>query len=101
MAQKSVYPKLESESDLKSILDYLYTTTHQAIEDEELPKFKNLLEIAKSEVTITTAIHNIKSNHGSKTAGTDGVVIPDILENSIQKLSKWSELPWTITNHTF
>jgi group II intron reverse transcriptase/maturase len=80
VAQKSVYPKLESESDLKSILDYLYATTQQTIEEGNLPKFKNLLELAKSEVTIITAIHNIKSNHGSKTAGTDGDTIPDILE---------------------
>lgn len=54
MAQQSVYPKLESESDLKSILDYLYVTTKQAIDNNELPKFKDLLEIAKSEVTIIT-----------------------------------------------
>ncbi|SFH33298.1 group II intron reverse transcriptase/maturase [Desulfotomaculum arcticum] len=80
MAQKSVYPKLESESDLRSIQDYLYATTKQAIENNELPKFKNLLEIAKSEVAIITAIHKIKSNHGSMTAGTDGVMIADILQ---------------------
>jgi len=80
LAHESVYPKLESESNLRSILDYLYTTTKQVIDKSQLPKFKNLLEIAKSEITIITAIHNIKSNHGSKTAGTDGVIIPDILE---------------------
>jgi len=66
---------------LQTILDYLYTTTKQVIEEGKLPKFKNLLELAKSEVTIITAIHNIKSNHGSKTAGTDGVIIPNILQN--------------------
>ncbi|SFR17940.1 reverse transcriptase domain-containing protein [Desulfoscipio geothermicus] len=80
MAHKSVYPKLESESDLQSILDNLYATTKQIIEEGKLPKFKNLLELAKSEVTIITAIHNIKSNHGSKTAGTDDVIMPDILQ---------------------
>lgn len=80
MAHESVYPKLESESDMQSILDYLYATTKQAIEEDKLPKFKDLLELAKSEVTIVTAIHNIKSNHGSKTAGTDGVIMPDILQ---------------------
>lgn len=88
MAQKSVYPKLESESDLKSILDYLYATTQHAIESKELPKFKNLLELAKSEITIITAIHNIKSNHGSKTAGTDGVIIPNILEQQYPEVIK-------------
>jgi len=80
VAQESVYPELKSESDLKSILDHLYATTKQAIENGEQPKFKNLLELTKSEATIITAIHNIKSNHGSKTAGTDGVIIPDILQ---------------------
>jgi len=80
LTHESVYPKLESESNLQSILDYLYATTKQAIEEGKLPKFKNLLELAKSEITIITAIHNIKSNHGSKTAGTDGVIIPNILQ---------------------
>jgi len=80
VAHKSVYPKLESEKDLKSILDYLYATTKQANKEGKQPKFKDLLEIAKSEITIITAIHNIKSNQGSKTAGTDGVITPDILE---------------------
>jgi len=81
MAHESVYPKLESEADLQSILDHLYATTKQVIEDGKLPKFKNLLELAKSEITIITAIHNIKSNRGSKTAGTDGVIMPDIMQN--------------------
>lgn len=80
MAHESVYPKLESESDLQSFLDYLYATTKQVIDDNNLPKFKDLMEIAKSEITIITAIHKIKSNHGSKTAGTDSVTIPDILQ---------------------
>lgn len=80
MAHKSVYQKMRNEAELRSILDCLYTTTKQAIEEGEQPKHKNLLELAKSEITIITAIHNIKSNHGSKTAGTDSVTIPDILE---------------------
>ncbi len=53
-----------------------------------MPKFKNLLELAKSEITIITAIHNIKSNHGSKTAGTDGVIMPDILQNQYPEVIK-------------
>ena len=35
------------------------------------PAFKGLLEIMSAEVTIITAIHNIKSNHGSETPGVD------------------------------
>ena len=80
MAQKSVYHKLENESDLRIILDDLYAKTTQAIEQGNFPKFKNLLEIAKAEPVILTAIHHIKSNHGSLTAGTDGKTIRDILE---------------------
>jgi group II intron reverse transcriptase/maturase len=46
------------------------------------------LEIAKSEVTIITAIHKIKANHGSNTPGTDGVEIPDILEKQYPEVIK-------------
>lgn len=42
-----------------------------AIQCEELPKFKGLLEIISSEVLILTAIHKIKANKGSQTAGSD------------------------------
>ena len=79
MAHESVYP-LQSETDLRNILDGLYAKAKQAMEQGESPKIKNLLEIAKSEVAIVTAIHNIKSNHGSKTAGTDGEIITDVLQ---------------------
>ena len=80
MAQKSVYLNLRDETELKSILDGFYATTKQAIEKGTMPSFKDLLELAKSEVLITTAVHNIKSNHGSNTAGTDGEIINDILQ---------------------
>ena len=80
MAQESVYRKLDNESDLRNILDDFYAKAKQAIEQGTLPKFKNLLEISKSEPVILTAIHNIKRNHGSMTAGTDGKTIRDVLE---------------------
>ncbi|WP_041275992.1 hypothetical protein [Desulfosporosinus acidiphilus] len=80
MAQKSVYLNLRDETDLNSILDSFYISTRQELEKGNLPKFKNMLELAKSEVTIITAIHKIKSNNGSKTAGTDGKTITDILK---------------------
>lgn len=79
MAHESAY-LLQSETDLRNILDELYAQTKQAIEQGASPKFKNLLEIAKSEVAIVTAIHNIKSNHGSRTAGTDSETMTDVLE---------------------
>jgi len=80
VAQKSVYLNLRNETELKSILDGLYATTKQALEKGTMPSFKDLLELAKSEVLITTAIHKIKSNHGSNTAGTNGERINDILQ---------------------
>lgn len=80
MAQELVYQKIESENDLRTILDVFYATTKQALENKILPKFKRLLELAKSEIIIITAIHHIKSNKGSKTVGIDGVIIQDILQ---------------------
>ena len=80
MAHESAYP-LQSEADLRNILDGLYAKSRQAMEQGESPKIKNLLEIAKSEVAIVTAIHNIKSNRGSKTAGTDNEIITDVLQS--------------------
>jgi group II intron reverse transcriptase/maturase len=70
LAQQFVYPNTESE--LRQIQDQLYFQTRQAIEKGLVPSFKNLVEIIHSEVTILTAIHNIKGNRGSKTPGTDG-----------------------------
>ena len=40
----------------------------------------NLTEFMKSEPVIDKAIHNIKSNSGSKTAGVDGTTIDDYLK---------------------
>jgi len=85
MAHKLVYPK--SETELKSTLDQLYVIFKQANEIGKQPKIKSLLEIAKSEVTIMTAIHNIKSNQGSKTAGTDNSIISDILEKQYPEVT--------------
>lgn len=70
MAQKFDYPK--SEQELRNTLDALYQTTQEAIQGNQRPSFKGLIEIMRSEVVILTAIHNIKSNKGSKTPGSDG-----------------------------
>ena len=56
---------LSSETQLKQLLDFLYA---KATQDTV---FTGLLEAVASEITIVTAIHNIKSNKGSKTAGVD------------------------------
>lgn len=56
---------LSCEADLKKLQDFLYQKSG------ENNIFTGLLEAMSSEVTIITAIHNIKSNKGSKTAGVD------------------------------
>lgn len=56
-----------SEAELKEKLDFIYSQSFNG------KSFHGILEVAFNEVTITTAIHNIKSNKGSKTAGVDKV----------------------------
>ena len=69
MAQQFDYPKTETE--LREILDKLYQQSKEVYSAGERPAFKGLLEIMSAEATILTAIHNIKSNHGSETPGVD------------------------------
>ena len=87
MAQESTY--LKNETDLRDKLDELYAETKKAIESGEPPRFKNLLEIAKAEVIIVTAIHKIKANHGSETAGSDGQTIRDVLESQYPEIIRF------------
>lgn len=70
MVHQSDY--LKTEGDLRKLLDDMYQQTRETIQKNDLPRFKNLLEIISSEVTILTAIHNIKANKGSQTPGSDG-----------------------------
>lgn len=70
MAQQFDYPKTETE--LREIQDKLYQHSKEAYEAGGRPAFKGLLEIMSAETIIITAIHNIKSNHGSETPGVDG-----------------------------
>lgn len=65
---------LSCETDLKKLQDFLYTQSQQN------KTFTGLLETVSSEVTIVTAIHNIKSNKGSKTAGVDKVKMDKYLQ---------------------
>ena len=50
------------------------------------PAFKGLLEIMSAETTIVTAIHNIKSNHGSDTPGVDNKTMR---REYLQKPYRW------------
>lgn len=70
MAQQLDYPK--NENELRKLQDDLFQRTKEASEKNELSRFKGLLEYITAETTILTAIHNIKSNKGSQTPGSDG-----------------------------
>ena len=70
MGQQFDYPKTETE--LREIQDKLYQQSKEVFGAGGRPAFKGLLEIMSAETTIVTAIHNIKSNHGSETPGVDG-----------------------------
>lgn len=65
-----------TESELKAFLDFLYVKSGQSI------SFTGLLEAMCHEVTIVTAVHNIKSNKGSKTAGVDEIKNGQLLANA-------------------
>jgi group II intron reverse transcriptase/maturase len=85
MAQQFDYPK--SESELRAVQDALYEASSRAMANGHRPAFKGLLELMSAETTIITAIHNIKANRGSKTAGSDGETMQDdILERSYDEV---------------
>ena len=72
--------KFSSETDLKSFQDFLYKKSKQNM------AFTGLIEAILNEQTITTAIHNIKSNTGSKTSGIDKAKIDKYLQMPKQDL---------------
>lgn len=58
--------------DMQTEFDTLYAASKNG------NNFYKLLEIIGSEQNIRLAYHNLKTNSGSKTAGTDGKTIEDI-----------------------
>jgi len=87
MAQQFDCPKTETQ--LREILDNLYQHSKKVYDAGRRPAFKGLLEIMSAETTIMTAIHNIKSNHGSETPGVDGKRMrKDYLEKPFQWVVK-------------
>lgn len=72
--------RFSNESELNRALDFLYDKSKQGI------NFTGLLEAAKHEITIITAIHNIKSNGGSQTVGVDNKAINKYLQMPKNKL---------------
>lgn len=85
MVQKFKTPITETE--LRWLQDELYAKTKKYLEIGELPRFKGLLELMSSETVILTAIHNLKKNKGSETAGVDKKTMrADILEREYKKV---------------
>lgn len=72
--------RFSTEADLKKCQDFLYGNTAKDT------SYTGLLEAMAHEVTIVTAIHNIKANKGSKTAGVDGVKMDRYLQMPKDKL---------------
>ena len=66
--------RFSTEAELKQTLDFLYEKSKEGI------AFTGLVEAMVNEVTIVTAIHNIKSNKGSKTAGVDQMKMDKCLQ---------------------
>lgn len=66
--------RFSTEAEMKQTLDFLYEKSKEGI------AFTGLVEAMVHEVTIVTAIHNIKSNKGSKTAGVDKVKMDKYLQ---------------------
>ncbi len=84
MAQKFDY--LKSEAELRKTTDELYNIAKTAFEVGNRPSIRGLVEIISSETTIVTAIHNIKSNKGSKTPGVD---FKTMQKDYLEKPYKW------------
>lgn len=66
--------------DMQNVYDELYSASKNS------NNFYKLLEIIGSEQNIRLAYRNLKTNSGSKTAGTDGKTIDDIKNLSDEKV---------------
>jgi RNA-directed DNA polymerase len=86
MEQESNY--LKSEQELKDKQDNLYRKTIECLQQNgQSPSHKDLLELMVSEATNVTAIHRIKANKGSRTAGSDHKLMkPDILQRDYPRV---------------
>ena len=77
----------QTETELRRLLDRMYSTSLEASQNGNPPRFKGLLEIISSEPVILTAVHNIKANHGSEAPGSDGETVrTNILETDYHEL---------------
>ena len=72
--------RFSTEAEMKQTLDFLYEKSKEGV------AFTGLAEAMVNEVTIVTAIHNIKSNKGSKTAGVDQAKMDKYLQMPREEL---------------
>lgn len=72
--------RFSTEAEMKQTLDFLYEKSKEGV------AFTGLVEAMVNEVTIVTAIHNIKSNKGSKTAGVDRAKMDKYLQMPREEL---------------
>lgn len=72
--------EISCERELNKTLDFLYEKSKQKV------FFTGLLEAVVNEITIVTAIHNIKSNNGTKTTGVDKVQMNHYLQMPKEKV---------------
>lgn len=75
-----------NERELKELLQNLYGIAKQNYNERKESNFTGILEIITAEPTIVTAIHNIKSNKGSKTPGVDDMTIDDYLNKGYEEV---------------
>ena len=81
--------RFSTEAEMKQTLDFLYEKSKDGI------SFTGLVEAMVNEITIVTAIHNIKSNKGSKTAGVDQVKMDKYLQ---MPRKEWKTAPAGYSN---
>lgn len=70
-----------TETELKQFQDFLYQRSAEGI------VFTGLLEAMENDTTIVTAVHNIKANKGSKTAGVDEMKMNQYLQMPREELT--------------
>lgn len=75
-----------TEKELNELLQNIYLTAKENYDKHVQCNFTGILEIITSEPNIITAIHKIKGNKGSRTAGVDQRVMSDYLERGYDEV---------------
>jgi group II intron reverse transcriptase/maturase len=78
-----------NEKELNELLQEMYLTAKQNYDERQKSNFTGILEVIASEPNIVSAIHKIKGNKGSHTAGVDGKVIDDCLNMKYDELLEY------------